>query len=183
MTEPIMTVKCSTCGRVIRFKEQDARQVLEGKTKCPHCGVLLQAEKRSVTWNVAGPTRGEELETGKNALLRLRRHQQIAIASFATPSLRDLLEIGRFEKELEDILDKHGLQNVVLNFSDLKFMSSSVLGVLVRFQGKLKAAGGMIVLCSVAPEILNVFKITRVGELFEFRHSEGDAIRVLMRRL
>jgi anti-sigma B factor antagonist len=65
---------------------------------------------------------------------------------------------------------------VVLNFSDVAFVDSSGLGLLVRLVMRSRAAGGDLKLCTVPARIGEVLKITRLERLFDTHASEADAI-------
>ena len=59
----------------------------------------------------------------------------------------------------------------MIDFSNVKFLTSSVLGLLIRISKKVYEAEGKLRLCSIAPKILEVFKITRLDKIFEIEGS------------
>jgi anti-sigma B factor antagonist len=65
---------------------------------------------------------------------------------------------------------------VVLNFRDVRLMSSTMLAVLLRFSRRVEAAGGKLKLCCIAPDLLTVFRITRFDRLFEIHAEESKAL-------
>jgi anti-sigma B factor antagonist len=67
-------------------------------------------------------------------------------------------------------------RQVALNLANLHVIRSTMIGVLINFQRKLKDAGGSVKLCCIDPDVLNVFNLTRMDQIFDIRKSERDAI-------
>ena len=68
-------------------------------------------------------------------------------------------------------------KQLLLNFRNIEYMSSAVLGMLVMLNKKIQAAGGKLVLCSIDPQIREVFEITRLDKLFLIRADEQEALQ------
>ena len=52
---------------------------------------------------------------------------------------------------------------------NVKFLSSTTLGVLVGFHTKLHALGGQLTLAHLKPEIHELFVVTQLDRLFDIR--------------
>jgi anti-sigma B factor antagonist len=65
---------------------------------------------------------------------------------------------------------------VVLNFREVRLMSSTMLAVLLRFGRRVEAAGSRLKLCCIAPDLITVFRITRFDRLFEIHDEESKAL-------
>jgi anti-sigma B factor antagonist len=72
-----------------------------------------------------------------------------------------------------------GRKKLLLNFRNVEYMSSAVLGMLVTLNKKVHAAGGKLVLCSIDPQIREVFAITKLDKLFVIRNDEQEALQTL----
>lgn len=53
-------------------------------------------------------------------------------------------------------------QELQLDFSDVMFLTSQALGLLITLLGRTRASGGRIVLCNVNSEIREIFEITEL---------------------
>ena len=74
-----------------------------------------------------------------------------------------LLDGGAIEqcfREIIAVLDKTEESNVLLHFGRVTFMSSAALAISVRINKKCKEYQIALKLCSIAPDIGQVFKIT-----------------------
>jgi len=100
----------------------------------------------------------------------------VTVASFADSSILDDEVIRDLELQLEVLLDDVGPPKVLLNFREVKFMSSAMLAVLVKFGRRLGKAGGRLKLCYLAPDLLEVFRITRFDRMFEIHPDETAAL-------
>ena len=67
--------------------------------------------------------------------------------------------------DLFRLVDELGRRKVLLNFGNVEFMSSAALGKLITLHRKLQAVQGKLVLCKIAKDILDVFKITKLDKL------------------
>ena len=86
----------------------------------------------------------------------------------------NVLEVGR---ELFELLDQDGRKNLLLNFSDVTFLSSSALGKLITLHRKVKAVGGSLHFSNICPNIHSInFSLTRLDQLFEIHEDEPDAL-------
>lgn len=56
--------------------------------------------------------------------------------------------------------------NLLIDFSQVEFLSSSVLGLLIRISKRVYEFDGSMRLCGINPKIAQIFKITRLDEVF-----------------
>jgi anti-sigma B factor antagonist len=80
-------------------------------------------------------------------------------------------------EQLISLASESGRKQMLLNFSNVEYMSSAVLGMLVTLNKKIKAAGGKLVLCNIDPQIREVFEITKLDKLFVNRGEEQEALQ------
>ena len=65
---------------------------------------------------------------------------------------------------------------MLLNFSNVEFLSSAALGKLITLDKKVKANAGRLKLSNIRPEIYEVFAITKLNKLFDIKDDEADAL-------
>ncbi len=99
----------------------------------------------------------------------------VTVVTLNPPELVEEGVIHDLSRQLDEIAAA-SLARVVVNFREVRSMSSSVLAVLWKFARKVKAAGGQIKLCCVATDLLVAFRITRFDRLFEVHDEEWSAL-------
>jgi anti-anti-sigma factor len=60
-------------------------------------------------------------------------------------------------------------KNLLLDFKELSYLASAGLRILVSAQKKLKATGGSLSLLNVSKEVMEVFEITGLDDVFDIR--------------
>lgn len=107
----------------------------------------------------------------------------IVAVYFATASILDEAVIQQIGKEFEGVaLEAAGERRLLLNFSTVKFMSSAMIGKIVRLHKQCKNDKIKLKLCAIAPELLEVFTITRLDKLLEIHDNEEKAIAAFGKR-
>lgn len=84
--------------------------------------------------------------------------------------------IDQCYREIISVIEKTEESNVLLHFGRVTFMSSAALGVLVRINKKCKEFQVSLKLCSIAPDIAQVFKITGLDRVFEIYPDPAQAM-------
>lgn len=84
------------------------------------------------------------------------------------------------ERELLSSLAKKR-HSILLDFSQLEFISSAGLRVLVMTGKRLAAQGGALALCTLPPAVLEVFEVAGMTPLFPIHPSRAEAVRWLSR--
>ena len=87
---------------------------------------------------------------------------------------------GEDTKEFNDLLHKlidEGKKNIVVDLSDVKFMNSSGLGMMIGGLTTMKKAGGSLKLARVTDKIESLLIITKLITIFEFYDNVDDAIK------
>src|SRR4051812_32571834 len=62
------------------------------------------------------------------------------------------------------LVEEDGHRKLLLDFADIHLLPSAAVGVLMALQAKLEAAGGGLKLCRLDPELLTLFRLTRLDE-------------------
>ena len=72
------------------------------------------------------------------------------------------------EEALKPLLDTHG-RDIVIDCTDLEYIASSGLRILLSILKGAKSTGSKVVLRGVNDDIKNVFKLTGFISIFEFK--------------
>lgn len=94
----------------------------------------------------------------------------------------DEVKLDEVGNDLMEMLNKTSEERVILDFRAVQFMSSSMLGKLVQLHKKCKEFKVQLKLCSIASDIREVFKITKLDKLFDIEKDEEAARKAFMRR-
>lgn len=83
-----------------------------------------------------------------------------------------------FKSEILDLISKEG-NRVVLNLSEVDFIDSSGLGVIISLLKTVVNNKGSFALCGIKAPILNLFSVTRLDRVFQVYETEEEAIESL----
>lgn len=111
--------------------------------------------------------------------LDVRESSSVTVVRFKDNKIIDPEAIQELGQELFELLDKGQHRKVVLNFSNVEFLSSAALGKLIAFEKKAKQGRVELILTDISPEIFPVFTITGLDKLFKIMDREVDALAVL----
>lgn len=98
------------------------------------------------------------------------------------PRLVDETVLEQLESDISELIDKTDEERVVIDFSPVQFMSSSMLGKLVKIHKKCKEYKAKLKLSGVSDDIREVFKITRLDKLFDFEKDAESARKAFNKR-
>jgi anti-sigma B factor antagonist len=85
---------------------------------------------------------------------------------------RDILEL---QESLMGVVEQAEKINLILDFSAVKFLSSTVLGLLIRVSKKVYERDGQLRFCNISPRIYEIFKITRLTKIFDIYPDRTSA--------
>lgn len=102
----------------------------------------------------------------------------VSVVRFVDRKILDVTNIHELGRELFQLVEELGRKKLLLNFSNVEFLSSETLGELIKLEKKVKQHAGKLVLSNIKPEILEVFVITRLNKLFDIREEEAEALAV-----
>jgi anti-sigma B factor antagonist len=100
----------------------------------------------------------------------------ITVVKFLDKKILDEAGILELGAELFGLVELENRKSVLLNFTDVEFLSSAALGKLITLDRKVKSHKGRMKLSNIRPEILEVFKITKLDKVFDIRKDEAEAI-------
>jgi anti-sigma B factor antagonist len=102
----------------------------------------------------------------------------IIVVTFSTPRIVQEEDIQDIFEQLQRLVDEKPGREYVLDFRKVQFLSSSVLGRLILLQKKAAATKGRLVLCAIAKEIFEVFKITKLDKVFTVKEDAKAALKM-----
>ncbi len=100
----------------------------------------------------------------------------VTIDKFLDKKILDETNIQIIGNQLFGLVDEDARDNIVLDFSNVEYLSSAALGKLITMNKKVKAAKGKLRLCSIRPEIYEVFAITKLNKLFQIFDDQESAL-------
>ena len=89
------------------------------------------------------------------------------IITFTDEKILDQQDIQSLQESIMSVISQSKPIRIILDFINVKFLSSSVLGLLIRVSKKIYEEDGELRLCNIDPKIYEVFKITRLTKVFD----------------
>ncbi|MFC1758674.1 STAS domain-containing protein [Planctomycetota bacterium] len=99
----------------------------------------------------------------------------VIIVQFAEKKIIDELVIQELASELIGLVEQ-GHKKIILNFSNVEFLSSAALGKLILMDKKAKACDGEVKLCEINSDIYPVFQITKLDIRFDIKPRLSEAV-------
>jgi stage II sporulation protein AA (anti-sigma F factor antagonist) len=81
-----------------------------------------------------------------------------------------------FKDLLDNLVKENGEQKVIVNMEGMVYMNSIGLGIIIDTYKKFRELSGKIVLCSLLPDIMNLFEVTKLNKFIEIYRNESEAI-------
>lgn len=111
--------------------------------------------------------------------ISIERADNGIVITFLGEKILDETEIAALEHSILPIIEQAGIPNIVLNFANVKFLSSAVLGLLIRISKKIYQRNGKLKLCCINAKIFEIFKITRLDRVFDICQDVESAVESL----
>lgn len=102
---------------------------------------------------------------------------EVTVVNFTDKRILDEQNIQIIGEQLFALVDDQGHNKILLNFSNVEYLSSAALGKFITLNKKVNGAGGKLILCGIDPAIYEVFEITRLDRLFNIQKDEQSALQ------
>jgi len=79
--------------------------------------------------------------------------------------------------ELNSLISDHGYSKVLLNFSNVQYLSSAMLAKLAGLERHVEIAKGRLKLCGLGPTVKDTFRIGQFERVFSVYDDVESAIR------
>jgi anti-anti-sigma factor len=108
--------------------------------------------------------------------LLIEDYAGVTLVTFNDSSILDAGVIESLGKDLYHLTDDLNKQKIVLDFTNVKFLSSQALGVLLTLHKRAVAIKGTVVLSGLKAELKKVFTLTNLDKIFKFFPNDAAAL-------
>jgi anti-sigma B factor antagonist len=103
--------------------------------------------------------------------------EDVTIVFFAARRIVEEADIAGTFEQLRGLIAKGDVRKLVLDFRNVEFLSSGVLSGLIALHKALRSGGGRVILCTIPPAMLEVFKITSLDKVFTIKEDTKAALQ------
>jgi anti-anti-sigma factor len=101
------------------------------------------------------------------------------IITFTDEKILEETDIQALQGTIMSVIEQAERINLVLDFGNVRFLSSAVLGLLIRISKRIYEHSGQLKLCNINPKIYEIFKITRLTKTFDIYKNVESAVESL----
>ena len=101
------------------------------------------------------------------------------VIRFADEKILEEKDIKALQESIISVIEQAEQVNLVLDFGNVRFLSSAVLGLLIRISKRIYERDGQLRLCNISPKIYEIFKITRLTKSFDIHRDVESAVEDL----
>ena len=105
----------------------------------------------------------------------------VTVVDFNQVRLLEAQQIEAIGRELYQLVDQMHRQKLILDLSNVQFLASAAIGMLMNLHNKATAIKGTFVICGLRRELMRVFEIMKLTKVFKFAGSEDEALELLGR--
>src|SRR5688572_3901547 len=116
----------------------------------------------------------DDLTTGSDLLPAARKDGEVVVASVRGEI--DLHNSPELRNALFGLLAQHSPRKLVLDLSQVPYMDSSAIAVLVETLQKIRKHSGRIFLVSLQPRVKGLLEIARLDSIFVIAADEAEAL-------
>jgi len=108
--------------------------------------------------------------------LLIQRTGDVQIIEFVDTRILDQLQIDRIKNEILKMIEDAGHPKFLINFENVKYISSAVLGMLMTVNKAIVKEKGELRLAGIDKSLMEVFKLTRLDKILKIYDKPADAL-------
>lgn len=105
--------------------------------------------------------------------------ENATIITFTDERILEERDIQALQDSVMSVIEQAERINLILDFHNVRFLSSAVLGLLIRVSKKVYERQGKLRLCNIDPKIHEIFRITRLTKIFDIHKDVESATKDL----
>ena len=106
----------------------------------------------------------------------VKYQENATIVSFVDEKILEEMDIRALQDTIMSVIEQTERINLILDFGNVRFLSSAVLGLLIRISKRIYEVEGCLKLCNINQNISEVFKITRLTKTFDIYNDVDSAL-------
>jgi anti-sigma B factor antagonist len=108
--------------------------------------------------------------------LEISEGGDVTVVRFRDRRIANALEIELVGQELYRLVEEGKHKRLVLDFSDVDYLSSALIGKLISLNAKVKAGNGTVKLCCLQPEVADIFHTCKLDRIFSINKDVADTM-------
>jgi anti-sigma B factor antagonist len=116
------------------------------------------------------------MSQGPQPHFRVKVSDGVAIVTFNTSYLQTEETIKDVGEELFNLVEKKKYDRILISFQGVRFVSSSMLGQIVKLQKLMVKSKGRLKICGVSPDLKDVLRASQLDRLLQVHDDETAAL-------
>jgi anti-sigma B factor antagonist len=110
--------------------------------------------------------------------IRVKESHGVAVVEFIDSQLMyELKVVGEIGDELNSLVADHGYTKILLDFTNVQYLSSTMLAKLAKLEQETHQAKGRLKLCGLGPILMDTFRIGHFDRVFDVRDNVEAALK------
>ncbi len=120
-------------------------------------------------------------QTPKKGRLITQTVGDVTVVDFLDSRILDENVIKVVVEEIFALVNNSYKIKLIIDFQNVDYLSSAVLGKMVALKKLCDEAKGMLRLCNIKPSIRQIFTITKLDKLIEIHPDQGAAMKSMQK--
>ena len=109
--------------------------------------------------------------------LEMKQDEEVLVLSFVDRKITDQKRIAQIDADLQYATGLAADGRMLLDFEGLSFMSSAMIGALLRFQKKCDGESIKVKFCNISDDIKDVFHTMKLNKVFSIHKTREQAVK------
>ena len=116
------------------------------------------------------------MSQGKKKRIEVSDVGDVAMVEFLDKRILDEQNILLIGEQLFELVDDLGRKKILLNFGNVEYLSSAMLGKLFTLVKKVKGVSGQLKFCSISPDVREPFRLTSLDKMVKIFDNDEKAL-------
>lgn len=108
---------------------------------------------------------------------RIESSDHAQVIELTLPQALDSAEFDELNEAILSTISERKSDRWVIDLGHVSYMGSAMLGLMVNLRQQIKSAGGKLVLCSMPPSLMQIFRTCCMERLFVIARTRDEAFR------
>jgi anti-sigma B factor antagonist len=112
--------------------------------------------------------------------LAVSKVKDVAVVEFTNNKILDETVLEEIRSGLNGLVEAATVPKLMLDFSNVDYMSSAALGLLINVNKAIKDKNGQLRLSNIKPQIFEVFVTTKLNKVFKVSDTRAEAMETFL---